>query len=229
MKQEKIIGILGGMGSLATAYYFQQLILAQTGTTDQDYYRIIVDNNTQIPDRTNFIINQGENPFDALNLSVEMLNQANITHGFMPCFTAHYFYPELVKTANFEFVSVFETLADYISKHPTIKKIGVLATSGTQQVGLFEKHLPNVTIVYPDEFHQDMITNAIYNANHGIKANKIDDQTITWLNQASNHLQQQGVDVLVAGCTEVSMMKNHPDITHDWLDPMMLVVQTLMG
>ena len=66
MKREKIIGVLGGMGSLATAYYFQQLILAQRGSTDQDYYRIIIDNNTKDPDRTSYIINQTENPLNAL-------------------------------------------------------------------------------------------------------------------------------------------------------------------
>lgn len=227
MKQEKIIGILGGMGSLATAYYFQQLIDAQSGTTDQDYYRIIVDNNTQIPDRTNYILNQENNPVEALKESVQTLNQANVTHGFMPCFTAHYFYPELNKSSTFTFISVFDTLKKYLSKHPNVKRVGILATSGTQQVGLFDKHLPHVSVVYPDKVHQQMITNAIYDSEHGIKANKIDEQTIAWLNQASDHLQQQGVDLIIAGCTEVCMMKNHTNITHEWLDPMMLVVHIL--
>jgi aspartate/glutamate racemase len=74
-----------------------------------------------------------------------------------------------------------------------------------------------------------MITEAIYNTEHGIKANKIDEQTISWLNQASSYLQNQDVDLLIAGCTEVSMMKDHPKINHVWLDPMMLVIETLVS
>jgi aspartate racemase len=144
MKDKKIIGILGGMGSLATAYYFNQLIQIQSVTSDQAYLRVIVDNNAQIPDRTSFLLHQSENPITALTQSVEVLNNANVTHGFMPCFTAHFFYPTLQEKATFQFVSTFEVLAEYITNHPAITRVGVLATSGTQQVGLFDQHLPDV-------------------------------------------------------------------------------------
>jgi aspartate racemase len=228
VKQEKIIGILGGMGSLATAYYFNKLVQAQSGKHDQDYMRVIIDNNTQIPDRTSFLLDKTKNPITALTHSVNILNNAKITHGFMPCFTAHHFYPDLQKIATFEFISVFEVLANYISNNPSIKSIGVLATSGTQKVGLFEKHNPTIKVIYPDDMHQQLVTNAIYDTHHGIKSNTIDHQTIEWLNTASNHLYQQGVDILVAGCTEVSLMKNHPNIKYQWLDPMMLVIDHLV-
>lgn len=229
MKQEKIIGILGGMGSLATAFYFNKLIQAQHGETDQEFLRVIIDNNTQIPDRTSFIINQTESPLNALLESVEVLNLAKVTHAFMPCFTAHYFYPELKKAANFEFISVFDVLKRYMDDNPNIQKIGILSTSGTQKVGLFNKYFPNTSVIYPDKTHQDMVTSAIYDPKHGIKANKIDSQTVKWLNQASRHLHEQEVDILIAGCTEITMMRDYPNISFHWLDPMMLVIRELLA
>lgn len=228
MKKDKIIGILGGMGSLATAYYFKELVIAQPAQNDQDYYRIIVDNHSQIPDRTEYLLHQGTNPIRALTSSVTMLNQAQVTHAFMPCFTAHFFYQELNQLAHFKFISAFDVLAAYINSNPSIQTVGILSTEGTQQVGLFDQHLPHVKIIYPDLIHQELITNAIYDKEHGIKANKIDDQTIYWLNTASSFLTNQGVDCIIAGCTEVSMMKNHPKIKDEWLDPMMLVIDELL-
>ena len=46
---KKIIGIIGGMGPLATADLFEKIIRATDAARDQDFPHVIVDCNTDIP------------------------------------------------------------------------------------------------------------------------------------------------------------------------------------
>ena len=57
---KKIIGIIGGMGPLATADLFEKIIRATDAARDQDFPHVIVDCNTDIPDRTAAILMGGE-------------------------------------------------------------------------------------------------------------------------------------------------------------------------
>ena len=60
--KEGNIGILGGMGPVATAFLFQMIIKNTEAARDQDHLRVIVDNNPKIPERIPAILGQGEDP-----------------------------------------------------------------------------------------------------------------------------------------------------------------------
>lgn len=53
---KKTIGIIGGMGPLATTDLFRKIVVNTKANTDQEHLRILIDNNTNIPDRTAYII-----------------------------------------------------------------------------------------------------------------------------------------------------------------------------
>ena len=61
-KKTKTVGILGGMGPLATADLFQKIILHTRADCDQEHLHILVDNTTNIPDRTNAILSSLPSP-----------------------------------------------------------------------------------------------------------------------------------------------------------------------
>ena len=48
----KRIGIIGGMGPEATAYYYTQLVKRTHVSKDQDHFHVVIDANPKIPDRT---------------------------------------------------------------------------------------------------------------------------------------------------------------------------------
>ena len=48
--KEKIIGILSGMGPVATRDLFANIIQLTPAQKDQDHLHIIIDNNPKIPD-----------------------------------------------------------------------------------------------------------------------------------------------------------------------------------
>ena len=55
MEKAKTIGILGGMGPAATADLFTKIVSLTKADRDNEHIRIYVDNNTEIPDRTQAI------------------------------------------------------------------------------------------------------------------------------------------------------------------------------
>ena len=60
---EKTIGILGGMGPEATVELFRLIVRFTPAQKDQEHYRILIDNNPKVPDRTAAIVGQGPDPF----------------------------------------------------------------------------------------------------------------------------------------------------------------------
>ena len=57
---KKTIGILGGMGPLATADLFRKITLLTKASCDNDHIRVYIDSNAQIPDRTAAILHGGK-------------------------------------------------------------------------------------------------------------------------------------------------------------------------
>ena len=69
----KTIGIIGGMGPMATVDLMQKIIQATDAHEDQEHIHILVDNNTDIPDRTAAILGRGPSPLPELLKSAERL------------------------------------------------------------------------------------------------------------------------------------------------------------
>ena len=55
----KTIGIIGGMGPLATVDLFGKIVNLTDAKCDNDHIHILIDNNTYIPDRTSYILGDG--------------------------------------------------------------------------------------------------------------------------------------------------------------------------
>ena len=60
------LGILGGMGPLATADFFRKIVQMTDAASDQEHIRVLMDDNPQIPDRTSFIMGEGTDPTRAM-------------------------------------------------------------------------------------------------------------------------------------------------------------------
>ena len=86
----KTIGIIGGMGPLATVDLYRRIVLRTKAERDQDHIHVIIDSNTDIPDRTKAIIADGEDPTVELVKSAKRLEHAGADFLIMPCNTAHY-------------------------------------------------------------------------------------------------------------------------------------------
>ena len=134
----KTIGIVGGMGPLATCDLYQKIIQVTQADKDQEHVRVCIDGNTRIPDRTAAILHKGRDPLPQMIKSAVRLEGMGADVLIMPCNTAHYFYKKLLPFVDIPFLNMLEETADAAVKMG-ITKAGLLATDGTVKSGVYEK------------------------------------------------------------------------------------------
>ncbi|MDA8234248.1 MAG: aspartate/glutamate racemase family protein, partial [Clostridia bacterium] len=76
VSMSKTIGILGGMGPMATADLLIKIIQNTPARLDQDHPRIIIDNNPKIPSRIQAILAATEDPLSEMVKSGLFLESA---------------------------------------------------------------------------------------------------------------------------------------------------------
>ena len=113
MVDKKTIGIIGGMGPMATSDLFGKLISFTDAKCDAEHAHIIIDNYPQIPDRTSAILKGTESPLPYLIESAHRLHEAGADFIIIPCITSHHFIQELEARTGFEFLNIVEETAKY--------------------------------------------------------------------------------------------------------------------
>jgi aspartate racemase len=221
---KKILGILGGMGPLATADLFKKVVLLTEAERDQNHIHILVDSNPLIPDRTAFLAGHGENPLRYLVDSAKRLESMKANCIIMPCNTAHYFYDDIVKEINTPFLNMIEETAKKISrKHGHIKKAGLLATAGTCNSGLYEKVFTNygIEIAKPDKKHQDHIVKLILNVKKGRF-----NMDISGIYETIDNLKDKNAEIFILGCTELPIAFQVFNIKEKTVDPTAVLAES---
>jgi aspartate racemase len=221
------IGIIGGMGPEATAYYYTQLVKRTHASKDQDHFHVMIDANPKIPDRTQAILNNGETPLPYLIESIERLNLLNVDKAFITCITSHYFFDQIKPHAQFELIHALDALNKALHQ-ANIKKIGLLATSGTIKTQLFPKALKDIEVIVPNESSQADVMDAIYNPQSGIKSGHTEGIALKQLIKAGEALIAQGAQVIIGGCTEVSMVLRAEHFNVRLYDPMIVTIHSII-
>lgn len=225
---DRIIGIIGGMGPEATADFYMKIVKGTKVQKDQDHFHVIIDSNAKIPDRTKAILYGGESPVPAIIESARKLGQMGAVVACIPCLTSHYFIKEIQESVQYTILNIFEVVGDYIKReYPHVRKVGVLATSGTVQMGLFNKYLPDLTILYPEpHVQEEKVMEAIY-GEKGIKSGNLVGKPVGYLSEASESLADRGAELIILGCTEVGLALKQQHVSLPLIDPLDVVVLEL--
>lgn len=197
------LGIIGGMGSEATVEIYKRIIDRTYHTCDQEHMRICILNNSIIPDRTNCILNNGENPLPYLNESIKDLENIKAKYFIVPCNTAHHFAP-LFEIHNIKFISMIEETLDYIKNNYKDSKVCILATHGTIKSKVYHEHIKakDFDFVYCNNNEQTSIMNII----NDTKSDKNREMIKNNLLDTIKSIQAREGDCLfVLACTELSL------------------------
>ena len=213
---EKVIGILGGMGPLATVDLFQKIVLQTEAKTDNDHIHIIIDNNTKVPDRTDFIVSSGESPLNYLIKSAVKLEMMGADVIIMPCNTAHYFYDEVTAFIQIPFINMIEEAAKEIKKDYSGSKVGLLSTEGTSKSGVYDKVLKeyDIDFIKPDERLQKHVTEIIYAVKKGDK-----NPDKKGFLDVLKGMRSEGAELFILGCTELPIAFQYMGIREKYIDP----------
>ena len=213
----KTLGVIGGLGPMATAYFLQLITEMTDAATDQEHIEVLIHSKPSIPDRTGFILHQTDkNPLPDMIAVGKSLASRGVDILAIPCITAHYFQQELENQIGIPIINALTETAAYLKKR-NIRKAGIMATDGTVQSGIFQNtlHSYGLETCIPTPDNQQKVMHLIYN---NIKSgNPIE---LPLFNEISEDLFSQGADVILLGCTELSLIKNHAPLPNGYLDVM---------
>lgn len=222
----KTIGILGGMGPLATADLFQKIIINTPAETDQDHLKIIIYNNPKIPPRVLNVNEPDDSPLPELIKSAVMLQQAGADFIIMPCHTAHIWFTQIENAISIPFYSLVENTVQAVTQqyqNIANKKILLFATETTVSSCLYQKSFRNTSfqMIVPTFQEQKIIDQAI----KYVKGGKLNHPLIDDLNQIINAYNQEGVSLLLGCCTEIPLMFPYFHTKMELIDPTLLLAQ----
>lgn len=203
------IGIMGGMGPLATTIFFKKVIDYTDAKTDQENVNMVILNDTDVPDRTDYLLDHTkDSPLPYLLNDIEMLERLNCEYVTMTCNTAHFFYDELTNKSKLKFINMIsETLKE--CKKRNLNTVGLLATRGTISTKIYDMFNEfGITIVTPNEEIQSMVDDFIYDK---VKKNK--PVAKQGFNKVYDYFLEH-CDGIILGCTELSVIIDNLDI-HD--------------
>ncbi|MGP7815619.1 aspartate/glutamate racemase family protein [Niallia sp. 01092] len=199
---QKVVGIIGGMGPLATVDLMNKIISRTPARKDQDHIHIMADNYAQIPDRTKAIMGKGIDPAPYMIQSAQRLQNAGADFLVIACNTAHYFFEPVKKFVVIPIMHMPLETTNYLHKK-RLKKVGLLATDGTTNTEIYQNSCQEyeIEVINPDTEMQKKVMEAIY----AIKGGNLEVGQ-TCLLTAANNLINQGAEAIIAGCTEIPLV-----------------------
>lgn len=218
----KTLGVIGGVGPLSTAYFMEVVINKTDAKTDQDHINMIVLNHTQIPDRTQYIFdNTKPNPVEMMKEDAKKLQEMGADIIVTPCNTAHFFLDELENSVTIPFINMIEETATLLAKQ-NVKKVGILATSGTIKTELFQNALikNGITPICPSKQNQDFVMDIIYD---NVKAsNPID---LEKFKTVVGEMRLNECEKIILGCTELSVVKREYSLSDYYIDSLEVLAE----
>lgn len=211
----KTLGVIGGLGPMATAHFLRLVVEMTDARTDQEHLDVIVFDRPAVPDRTAAILNpSAPSPAPAMRATARALEGLGAGVLCAPCVTSHYFYEELTRGLRAPWVHmVRETAAELVRAGK--KKPGILATTGTVAAGLFQRELERAGLGWavPPPAGQERVMEIIY---RDIKAGRPPDENA--FAALAEGLAGQGCDCVILGCTELSLVKERVGLGAGYLD-----------
>ncbi len=224
---KKTIGILGGMGPEATAYFFSLVIRLTRAGRDQDHIHVIIDSNPKIPDRTAAITGEGPSPARPLLAGARRLARAGADFIVVPCVSAHAFLPWVEARSPVPFVSLLDETRLYAQRNiPGLRQAGLLATTGTVRSGLFSRAFAaaGIEVLVPTAAGQRRLMDAVY-GDSGIKAGRKSGPPRERILAACQALVRRGAQAIIAGCTEIPLAIADEDLPVPLIEPMRIAAE----
>ena len=205
------IGIIGGMGPLATAIFLKKIIDCTNASVDQENIPLIIINDTNVPDRTKFLLGESnDSPLPYLIKDVKDLESLGCNYAAMICNTSHSFYDELKVITNMQIINMPELTLKEIFKNG-YKRPGLMATEGTIKTKVYEKfNKYNLDIIIPESNIQKEINELIYDY---VKKNiKVPQEKFI---NIIKYFMDNSCDSIILGCTELSVIMNELEINSE--------------
>lgn len=212
-----LLGVIGGLGPMATAYFMELVTSMTDASTDQAHLKMIIYSAPDIPDRTDYILGRSKSsPLPGFVQAGRALKSMGADLLAIPCITAHYFHDDIEKQVGVKTLHAINECA-VLLREVGANCVGLMATDGTVESGLFQNSLEKqgISVVLPSEAGQRSVMSLIYD---DVKRGNAPD--MNRFERVRDELTQKGAEVILLGCTELSLIKRDHRLGDGILDVM---------
>ena len=219
------LGVLGGMGPMASALFYKMITEKTVAEKDQDHINILLLSDAETPDRTAAILSDDfskwQAAWDSLHQDCLALQDMGCKAVCCTCNTAHYYLHQF-DDLSIPVISMIKETAKEMGRRYPGQKVAVLATDGTIQTGLYQKELEKEGvepyICTPDT--QKLVMHLIYGC---IKAGlPADKETLAAVDA---EVKAAGCKGALLACTELSVIKADEHLDDFYTDPMEVMAE----
>lgn len=207
-----VVGVLGGLGPLASAVFQRRTVELTAADRDQDHLDMVVLTHSSTPDRTARILDAGAaDPGPVLRADAELLARLGCEVIAVPCNTAQAFLRgEFADGLGVPLLDIVAVAAQEAAQRAgDTGAVGILATSGTLASGIYQDALAvhGARAVLTDEAEQAEVMRVIYEQ---VKAGLPGDAGAVL--DLADALRDRGAGAVVLGCTELSVVYADADL-----------------
>lgn len=222
----KKIGIIGGMGPMASQLFYKMITEKTEAERDQDHVNLALVSDASMPDRTSAILaGEYDEVSEKLLEDAKILEQCGCKAVGITCNTAHFFADLIKDKLEIPIIHMIEETVQHISKKSPGAKVAVLATDGTIKTQIYQKRLEGAGLnpyIVPAEI-QEIVMYQIYDC---IKSGKPYDKS-RW-SLLEKHLHGEHCDCAIMACTELSVIKADNGFGDFYIDPMEVLAEKMI-
>ncbi|MBF1180053.1 MAG: aspartate/glutamate racemase family protein [[Eubacterium] sulci] len=221
-----MLGIIGGMGPMASAVFYDMISSKTDASCDQENLDLILLSHAGMPDRTRAILSKDEAQIEEVRTKLladaMFLQNAGCTAIAVTCNTAHYFVNMIEDELDIPFIHLIRETAEAMASEFGAKKVAVLATDGTIETRLYQDELSKRGVIAftPKAEVQALVMHEIYEC---IKSGKPADEEI-W-KKIEEYVKAEGCEAAVLACTELSVVRKELSLGSFYFDPMDIMAE----
>jgi len=225
--EREILGIVGGLGPLASAAFLKTVYEYGIGANEQDAPVVLMYSDPTFPDRTDsFLAGESELLLTRLTGALQFLADGGASRFVICCMTIHHLLPRLPAHLRARVISLLDVIFDNLERPP--RRHLLICSNGTRRLELFQQHRQwekhKSEIVLPDDDDQNKIHRELI---YPIKKHP-DFRRLKLL--VETLLQRYEVDSFIAGCSEIHILAKHvfnsdPPPGYSCLDPLTIIAR----
>ncbi len=222
----KILGVIGGMGPLATHLFYKMIIEKTQANKDQEHLNMIILNHATMPDRTEAIIRGNlDHLYTYMLRDAKMLEEKGAAVIAIPCNTSHFLVDDLQKEIGIPIIHMIretvKRISDSMGDCQEIN-IGILATHGTIKTKLYQQECEksNIRPIILSEENQERIMKLIYDGVKNGGEIRFED-----FQRVEDELLERDCKGAILGCTELSCIKEQFKLSDFYIDAMNVLAE----
>jgi len=202
----KTIGIIGGLGPESTVDYYKEIIAAFNARYDEMTYPEVIIYSVNIDEFMKFV--ETENWLglsEWLLEKISSIHRAGAQFAVIASNTPHIVFGEIKSKSPIPLLSIVEETCNK-AQEMDLKNVGLMGTKLTMEADFYKKPFisKGMSVVVPSEKEQQLIHHKLFSE---IELGIFKDSTREKLLAiAKRMVDEEGVDALILGCTELPLI-----------------------